>query len=63
MPIDDDLPTPKPQLILNPPLERLGVDELRAYIAGLQAEIARAQAEIGRKDALRTAADAFFRGP
>ena len=61
MPIDDDLPTPRLELVAHPPLDRLGVDELRAYVVELQSEIARAQAEIARKDALRSAADAFFR--
>ena len=61
MPIDDDLPRPKEQLVSQPPLDRLGVDELRAYVAGLRAEIVRAEGEIGRKTAMRTAADSFFR--
>ena len=63
MPIDDDLPTPKAQLVQNPPLDRLGVAELHGYVAGLKAEIERAQAEIAKKDAVRNAADAVFRTP
>lgn len=42
-------------------LEKLGIEELRRYIAGLQAEILRAEAEIGRKQAHRTGAEALFR--
>ena len=61
MPIDDELPTPKPDLVPHPPLDRLGVEELRGYVAGLQAEIIRAEGEIARKTAMRSAADAFFR--
>lgn len=63
VPIDDDEPTPRTPLLAIPPLDRLGVAELQAYIVGLQTEIARAQAEITRKDGLRTLADSFFRKP
>jgi len=45
------------------PLDGLGVEELRAYIAALQAEIARAEAAISAREAQRSAADAFFRRP
>lgn len=61
--IEDDAPRPKSPLLATPPLDRLGVAELQAYIAGLLREIARAQEEITRKEALRTAADGFFRQP
>lgn len=43
------------------PLDRMGIAELHAHIAGLRTEIARAEAEIGRKEALRGAADSVFR--
>ena len=60
---DDDLPKPKPKRLGNLPLDLLGVDELRDYIAELQAEISRVEADIARKHAHRNAADAFFRKP
>jgi uncharacterized small protein (DUF1192 family) len=44
-------------------LDPMGVDELRAYIAGLRAEIARAEAEIARKEGHRSAAESVFRMP
>ena len=54
----EDEPAPKPPAT---PMDRMGVAELEAHIAGLRAEIARAEAEIRRKTALRTAADSVFR--
>ena len=59
---DDEGPRPKPRLA-QPPLDPLGVEELRAYIAELRAEIARAEAAIERKQNHRGAADALFRTP
>ena len=59
---DDEGPRPKPRLA-QPPLDPLGVEELRAYIAELRAEIARAEAVIERKQNHRGAADALFRTP
>lgn len=41
-------------------LERMGVAELEAHVAGLRAEIVRAEAEIVRKRAMRAAADGVF---
>jgi uncharacterized small protein (DUF1192 family) len=58
-----DLPRPKPSLVGRPPLDTLGVAELRAYIAALREEIARAEGEITKKEGHRGAADAFFRKP
>jgi uncharacterized small protein (DUF1192 family) len=55
---EDHGPTP---LLAKPPLDRLGVAELRAYIEGLRAEIARAEAEAARKETMRNAADSVFR--
>ena len=60
---EDDAPTPRTPLLATPALDRLGVAELQAYIAGLRGEIARAEAEITRKEGLRTLADSFFRKP
>ena len=61
--IEDDDPSPRTPLLAIPPLDRLGVAELQAYIKGLRNEIVRAEAEIARKDGLRTLADSFFRKP
>ena len=63
MSMEDEAPVPKTPLLATPPLDRLGVAELQAYIAGLRLEIARAEAEIVRKEALRNTADSFFRKP
>lgn len=57
---DDELPLPRTRLT-PPPLDRLGVAELQAYISELQSEIARAEAEIARKQDHRNAADSIFR--
>jgi uncharacterized small protein (DUF1192 family) len=57
---DDEEPRPKPKLV-TPPLDRLGVEELEAYIGELRAEIARAEGEIARKRSHRSAADSFFK--
>ena len=59
---DDEEPRPKPRLA-QPPLDPLGVEELRAYIAELRAEIGRVEATIGRKQSHRGAADAVFGTP
>jgi uncharacterized small protein (DUF1192 family) len=42
------------------PLDGLGVQELREYIASLQAEISRAEAAIAARGQQRNAADAVF---
>jgi uncharacterized small protein (DUF1192 family) len=60
---DDDLPRPARKLLVPPPLDMLGVDELKDYIATLEAEISRVKAAISAKDAHKTAAAAFFRTP
>ena len=59
---ETDAPKQAP-LLAHPTLDRLGVAELRAYIAGLTGEIARAEAEILRKTSLRDAAELVFRKP
>lgn len=60
--IEDDVPKPRP-MVPAAALDRMGVEELEGYIAGLRGEIARAEAEIGRKKALRSAAEGVFRRP
>ena len=60
---EEDLPRPKPTLVATAPLDRLGVEELQAYIAALQLEMHRAEAEITRKKAVLNAAHGFFRTP
>ncbi|WP_203076897.1 DUF1192 family protein [Falsiroseomonas ponticola] len=56
---------PRPQNRFRPPvIDSWGVEELRAYIAGLREEIARAEREIGKREATKAAAAAFFKlGP
>ncbi len=62
--LSDDEDSPRPRRLLTPPpLDRLGVEELEAYIAELRGEIARAEAEIARKRDHRSAADSFFKSP
>jgi uncharacterized small protein (DUF1192 family) len=58
---DDDLPKPAQKLLIPPPLDMLGIDELHAYIVALEGEIARVKAVIAAKDAHKAAAAAFFR--
>jgi uncharacterized small protein (DUF1192 family) len=60
---DEDTPKPARNLLIPPPLDMLGVDELRAYIAALEAEISRVNAAISAKNAHKTAAAAFFKTP
>ncbi len=58
---EDDLPRPTASILACPSLDRLGVEELRAYIAALQAEVVRAETEVARKKAVLDAAHGFFR--
>ena len=61
---EDDTPKARrPGMVAAPPLDTLGIEELRDYIAALRAEITRAEAAIAKKDTHRNAADAFFRKP
>jgi uncharacterized small protein (DUF1192 family) len=57
---DDELPRPRARFTPLP-LDRLGVEELDAYIEELRTEIGRAEAEIARKRDHRSAADSFFK--
>ncbi len=57
---EEDLePRKKPAALR--PLDKMSVDELRAYIESMKTEIRRVEEEISRKDAHRAAADSFFR--
>ena len=58
---EDDESRPRTPLLATPSLDRLGVDELHAYIEGLRKEIARTEAEITRKQGMRSAAESFFK--
>jgi len=60
---DDDLPKPLKKLLVPPPLDMLGIEELNDYILVLQAEISRVKATISAKDAAKAAAASFFRTP
>jgi uncharacterized small protein (DUF1192 family) len=60
---DEDLPKPSKKLLVPPPLDMLGIEELNDYILVLQAEISRVKAAISAKDAAKAAAAAFFRSP
>jgi uncharacterized small protein (DUF1192 family) len=62
MPLEDDLPTPKPLNRFVPRnLEAMAVSELREYVGTLREEIARVEADIARKGSNRSAAEAFFK--
>jgi uncharacterized small protein (DUF1192 family) len=60
---DEDLPKPSKKLLVPPPLDMLGIDELNGYILLLQDEISRVKAAISSKDAAKAAAAAFFKMP
>jgi uncharacterized small protein (DUF1192 family) len=60
---EEDLPRPSKKLLVPPVLDKLGVDELEAYIGDLTSEIARVKGAIAAKQAHRNAAEAFFKRP
>jgi uncharacterized small protein (DUF1192 family) len=60
---EEDLPRPARKLLVPPPLDLLGVEELRAYIGDLETEISRVKQAIAAKQAHRDAAAAFFKTP
>lgn len=60
---DEDLPKPARTLLVPPPLDMLGIDELQGYITALEAEITRVKAVIHAKDAHKAEAAAFFKMP
>lgn len=57
--LDELMPRKMPPTVKD--LKPMSVGELQAYITELEAEIARARAEIQAKDAVRGAAEAFFK--
>jgi uncharacterized small protein (DUF1192 family) len=60
----DDEPPPRPKkLVVPPPLDLLGVEELAAYVADLEAEILRVKQTMNAKTAHKNAAAAFFKTP
>ena len=61
--MQDDEPTRPAPRLARPPLDPLGVTELREYIAELQGEIARVEAAITRKADHRSAAESVFGKP
>jgi uncharacterized small protein (DUF1192 family) len=62
MAIDDNDEKPKKPAGFEPPtLDRLSIDELKAYIGKLKAEIKRVEADIAAKESVRQGAEAFFK--
>jgi uncharacterized small protein (DUF1192 family) len=59
---DDPPPRPK-KMVIPPPLDLLGVEELIEYVAELQGEIARVEQAMQAKRAHKDAAAAFFKAP
>ena len=59
---DDDL-DPKTKKASLRPLDKMSVDELRDYAAGLETEKQRVEAEINRKQSHLAAVDALFGKP
>ncbi len=59
----DEPPGTRTPVPAKPALDRLGIAELREYIASLRAEIERAEAAIEAKHGHRAAAEAVFRTP
>ncbi len=58
----EDEPPPRPKkLLLPPPLDLLGVEELAEYVGELRGEIARVEGAISAKKAHKDAAAAFFK--
>ena len=54
---------PRAPIPARPALDRLGIEELRGYIASLRAEIERAETAIEAKQGFRATAESIFRKP
>ncbi len=61
MAMDPDELEPRQPVPAKKNLEVMGIEELDAYIAGLEAEIARAKAAIAAKQSVRAGAEALFK--
>ena len=57
----DELPKPKPKMVIGENLDEISLAELAQRIESLEAEITRVRAEIARKQAGKAAAAAFFK--
>ncbi len=57
----EDIPKPKPSIVIGENLDAISVAELEHRIVALEAEIARVRAEIAKKHAGKAAAAAFFK--
>ena len=57
----EDMPNPKPAMVIGENLDTVSVAELEQRILALEAEIARVRAEITKKQAGKAAAAAFFK--
>lgn len=57
----DDLPKPKPQMVVGEKLDNMSVADLEQRLAALAEEIERVRAEMARKKSGRAAADALFK--
>jgi len=57
----EDLPKPKPQIIVGEKLDIMSVADLEQRVEDLESEIVRVKAAIASKRASKSAADAFFR--
>ena len=57
----EDLPKPKPQIIVGENLDMMSVAELEQRVEDLESEIVRVKAAIASKRASKNAADTFFR--
>lgn len=57
----DDLPKPKPQMVIGEKLDNMGLAELEQRLVALAEEITRVRAEMARKQSGRAAADALFK--
>ncbi len=60
---EEDSPLPAKKLLVPPPLDTLGVEELEAYIQDLMVEIVRVKTMISVKESHKTAAAAMFKTP
>jgi uncharacterized small protein (DUF1192 family) len=57
----DELPKPKPAMVIGENLEAASVAELTQRVKDLETEIVRVRAELTKKEASRVAAASFFK--